>query len=100
MNRRWQALYLCPDMAIIVIIEIFQESLFEIFHTLKRFADKAVLFEQANEIQVFFPTHALSDALVAFLPEHSLILFTLVLLTLVGMENQAGSVRNFRKSQA
>ena len=101
MNCRRQALQLCLDAAVVVVIQIFNEFLFEMFHGLKFLQICQLAFEQPKEIfyhsivqTVPLATHALPDA---FLAEHPLILLMLVLPALIGMKNQVCSVRNLCK---
>ena len=102
MKSRRQALQLCLDAAVVVVIQIFNELPFEVLHGFKLLQIKEFTLEQAKKVfhdsivqTVTFPTHALPDA---FLSEHSLILLVLVLPALVGMENQVGSIRYLLKS--
>ena len=102
MKSRRQALKLCLDAVVVVVIEIFNKFLFEVIHRLELLQIQKFTFKQAEEVfyysivqTVTFSAHALLDA---FLLEHLLILFVLVLPALVRMENQAGSVWNFCES--
>ena len=101
MNCRRQALQFCLDPAVVVVIQICNEFLLEVFHGLKFLQVQQFALEQPKEIfyhsivqTVPFPAHALPDA---FLSEHPLILFMLVLPALIRMENEVCSVRNFCK---
>ena len=87
---------------VVVVIQIFNELLFEVIHRLELLQIQKFTFKQAKEVfyysivqTVTFPAHALPDA---FLLEHLLILLVLVLPALVRMENQVGSIRYFLKS--
>ena len=102
MKSRRQALKLCLDAVVVVVIEIFNKFLFEVIHRLELLQIQKFTFKQAEEVfyysivqTVTFSTHALLDA---FLLEHLLILFVLVLPALVGMKNQVCSIRYFLKS--
>ena len=71
MNCRWQALQLCLDAAVVVVIQIFNEFLFEMFHGLKFLQIYQLAFEQPKEIfyhsivqTVPLATHALPDEVV------------------------------------
>ena len=101
MNCRRQALQLCLDPAVVVVIQICNEFLLEVFHGTELLQIQQLTFEQPEEIfyhsivqTVPFPAHALSDALLA---EHPLILLVLVLPALVRMENQVCSGRDLCK---
>ena len=87
MNCRRQALQLCLDSAVIVVVQIVDQFLFEMLHRLKILQIQQFAFEQSKEIldhsviqAVALPTHALADAL---LPEHPLVLLVLVLPALI-----------------
>ena len=102
MNCRWQALKLCLNAAVVVVIKIFHEFLFEVIHGIKFLQIEQFAFEQTEEVfhnsivrTVTFPAHTLSDSLFS---EHPLILLVLVLPSLVRMKNQIGSVRYLLKS--
>ena len=95
MNRRRQALQFCLDPAVVAVIQICNEFQLEVFHGLKFLQVQQFALEQPKEIlyhrivqTVPFPAHALLDA---FLSEHPLILFMLVLPALVRMENEVCS---------
>lgn len=95
MNCRRQALQFCLDPAVVVVIQICNEFLLEVFHGLKFLQVQQFALEQSKEIfyhsivqTVPFPAHALLDA---FLSEHPLILFILVLPALIRMENEVCS---------
>ena len=101
MNCRRQALQFCLDPAVVVVIQICNEFLLEVFHGAELLQIQQLTFEQSEEIlyhgvvqTVSFPAHALSDALLA---EHPLILLVLVLPALVRMENQVCSGRDLCK---
>ena len=88
MNRGRQALQFCLDSAVVVVIQIFNEFLFEMFHGLIFLQIQQLTFEQPEEIlyhrivqTVPLAAHALPDA---FLAEHPLILLMLVLPALIG----------------
>ena len=90
MNRRRQALQFCLDPAVVVVIQICNEFLLKVFHGLKFLQVQQFALERPKEIfyhsivqTVPFPAHALLDA---FLSEHPLILFMLVLPALVGLD--------------
>ena len=102
MNCRRQALYLCLDAAVVVVIQICNEFLLEVFHGAELLQIQQLTFEQSEEIlyhgvvqTVSFPAHALSDALLA---EHPLIPLMLVLPALVRMKDQPGFIRYLLKS--
>ena len=91
MKSRRQALKLCLDTVVVVVIEIFNELLFEVLHRLEFLQIQKFTFKQAEEVfyysivqTVTFPAHALLNA---FLAEHPLVLFVLVLPALVGMKD-------------
>ena len=91
MTSRRQALKLCLDTVVVVVIEIFNELLFEVLHRLEFLQIQKFTFKQAEEVfyysivqTVTFPAHALPDA---FLLEHSLVLLVLVLPALVRMKD-------------
>ena len=95
MNRRRQALQFCLDPAVVVVIQICNEFLLEVFHGLKFLQVQQFALEQPKEIfyhsivqTVPFPAHALPDA---FLSEHALVLLVLILPALVRMENEVCS---------
>ena len=95
MNCRRQALQFCLDPAVVVVIQIFNEFQFEVFHGTELLQIQQFTFEQPKEIfyhcvvqTISLSAHALPDA---FLPEHPLILFVLVLPALIGMKNQVCS---------
>ena len=101
MNCRRQALQFCLDPAVVVVIQIFDQFLLEVLHGLELLQIQQLTFEQSKEIfyhsivqTVSLAAHALANT---FLPEHLLVLFVLVLPTLVRMENQVCSGRNFCK---
>ena len=98
MNRRRQALKLCPDAAVVVVVEVVNELLLEVLHGMEFLQIEQFTFEKAEEVfchcvvqTVALPSHALPDAL-AF--QHPLILLVLVLPSLVRVENQSCSIRN------
>ena len=102
MKSRRQALKLCLDTAVVVIVKIFDELLFEVFHRIKFLQIEQFAFEQTKEVfyhsivqTITFPAHALPHA---FLTKHPLVLFMLVLPALVRMKDQTGSIRYFSKS--
>ena len=75
MNRRRQALQLCLDPAVVVVVQIVDQFLLEMLHGLKLLQIKQLVLEQSKEIfnhgvvqAVSFPTHALSDALFPVQP--------------------------------
>ena len=97
MNRRRQALQLCLDSAV-VVVQIVNEFLFEVFHGFKILQIQQFALKQSKEIldhsidqTVAFPAHALPDALFT---EHLPVLLVLVLSTLVGMKDQPGVIRD------
>ena len=86
---------------VVVIVKIFDELLFEVFHRIKFLQIEQFTFEQAKEVfyysivqTITFPAHALPDT---FLMKHPLLLFMLVLPALIGMKDQVGSIRYFLK---
>lgn len=102
MKSRRQALQPYLDTAVVVVIQVFNEFLFEVFHRLEFLQIEQFAFEQTKEIfyhsivrTVSFPVHTLANT---FLPEHALILLVLVLTTLVGMEDKLRPIRYFVKS--
>ena len=73
----------CLDMAVVVVIQIFNEFLFEVIHGLKLLQIQKFTFKQTEEVfyysivqVVTFSAHVLMDA---FYLEFSLILLVLVL---------------------
>ena len=95
MNRRRQALQFCLDPAVVAVIQICNEFLLEVFHGLKFLQVQQFALEQPKEIfyhsiiqTISLSAHALPDA---FLSEHPLILFMLVLPALIRMENEVCS---------
>ena len=95
MNCRRQALQFCLDPAVVAVIQICNEFLLEVFHGLKFLQVQQFALEQPKEIfyhsiiqTISLSSHALPDA---FLSEHPLILFMLVLPALVRMENEVCS---------
>ena len=77
-NCRRQALSLCLDSAVVVVIQIFDQFLLEVLHGLKLLQIQQLTFEQSEEIfyhgvvqTVSLAAHALPDTLLA---EHPLIL--------------------------
>ena len=96
MKSRRQALKLCLDAVVVVVIEIFNELLFEVIHRLELLQIQKFTFKQAKEVlyysivrAVIFPVHALP---YAFLTKHPPVLFVLVLPALVGMKNRIGLI--------
>ena len=94
MNRRRQALQLCLDPAVVVVIQIFNEFLLEVLHGSKFLQIQQFTLEQAEKVfnysivqTVSFPAHALPDALFA---KHPLILLMLVLPALTESSPDAG----------
>ena len=78
MNCRRQALSLCLDPAVVVVIQIFDQFLLEVFHGLELLQIQQLTFEQPEEIfyhsivqAVSLAAHALPDTLF---PKHPLIL--------------------------
>ena len=68
MKSRRQALKLCLDTAVVVIVKIFDELLFEVFHRIKFLQIEQFTFEQTKEVfyhsivqTITFPAHALPD---------------------------------------
>ena len=101
MNRRRQALQLCLDSAVVVVIQIVDQLLLEVLHGLKILQIQQLTFEQSKEIlnhsivqTVALAAHALSDSLVT---EHPLVLLVLVLPALVGVQDQIRVIRNLLK---
>ena len=95
MNCRRQALQFCLDPAVVVVIQICNEFLFEVLHGLKFLQIQQFALEQSKEIfyhsivqAVPLAAHALPDTLF---PKHPLILLMLVLPALIGMKNQVCS---------
>ena len=95
MNCRRQALSLCLDSAVVVVIHVFNQFLLEVLHGLELLQIQQLTFEQSEEIfyhsivqTVSLAAHALSDTLF---PKHPLILLMLVLPALIGMKNQVCS---------
>ena len=95
-KSRRQALKLCLDAVVVVVIEIFNELLFEVIHRLELLQIQKFTFKQAKEVfyysivrAVIFPAHALP---YAFLTKHPPVLFVLVLPLLVGMKNRIGLI--------
>ena len=87
MKSRRQALKLCLDTVVVVIVKIFDELLFEVFHRFKLLQIKEFTLEQTEEVfyysvvqTVTLSAHTLSDA---FLTKHALVLFVLVLPALI-----------------
>ena len=96
MKSRRQALKLCLDAVVVVVIEIFNELLFEVIHRLELLQIQKFTFKHAKEVlyysivrAVIFPVHALP---YAFLTKHPPVLFVLVLTALVGMKNRIGLI--------
>ena len=96
MKSRRQALQLCLDSAVVVVIQIGKKFLLEVLHGLERLQVKQFTLEQTKKVPhhgivqtVAFATHALPDALTF---EHALVLLVLVLPALVRVENQLRSV--------
>ena len=95
MNYRRQVLQFCLDPAVVVVIQICNEFLLEVFHGMKFLQIQQLAFENSKEVfnysiiqTVSLAAHALPDALLS---EHPLILFMLVLPALVRMENEVCS---------
>ena len=68
-NRRRQALQLCLDSAVVVVIQIVDQLLLEVLHGLKILQIQQLTFEQSKEIlnhsivqTVALAAHALSDS--------------------------------------
>ena len=95
-NCRRQALKLCLDTAVVVVVQIIQQFQLEVFHRFKFLEIQQFALKQTKEIfhhsiiqTIPFAAHALSDTLLF---EHSLVLLVLVLPALVRVENQIRSV--------
>ena len=91
MDRRRQALQLCLDAAVVVVVQIVQQFPLEVLHRSKFLQIQQFAFEQAKEIfhdsiiqTVAFSAHTLSNA---FLTKQTLVLLMLILPTLVGMKD-------------
>ena len=102
MKSRRQALQLCLDATVVVVIQICSQFLLEVFHGLKLLQIQQLTLKQPKEVlnhsvvhTVSLAAHALPDALFS---EHPLVLFVLVLPALVGMKDQSGSIRYLLKS--
>ena len=102
MKSRRQALRLCLDTTVVVVVQIYNEFLFEVFQRVKFLQIEQFTFKQTEEIfdysivkTVSVSAHTLPDA---FLLEHLLILPVLILPALVRMKNEIGSIRNLLKS--
>ena len=88
-NCRRQALQLCFDAAVVIVVEIVQQFPLEVFYGLKFLQIQHLTFKQAKEVfynsivkAVALATHTLPNT---FLTKHTLILLMLVLPTLVGV---------------
>ncbi len=102
MDSRRQALSFCLNAAVIVVVQVVNELLLEVFHRLELLQIEQFTFQQAKEVfyyliiqAVSFAAHTLLDA---FRFQHSLVLFVLVLPALVRVENQPCPVRYYFKS--
>ena len=102
MKSRRQALQLCLDATVVVVIQICSQFLLEVFHGLKLLQIQQLTLKQPKEVlnhsivqTVSLAAHALLNTLLL---EHSLLLFVLVLPALVGMRDQSGSIRYLLKS--
>ena len=92
MNRRRQALQLCLDPAVVIVVQIVDQLLLEMLHGVKFLRIQQLALEKPKEIlnhsivqAVALSAHALPDAL---LTEHSLILLVLVLPPLIRVQDQ------------
>ena len=90
-NRGRQALQLCLDSAVVVVVQISDQFSLEVFHGFKILQIQQLTLDQPKEIlnhgvvqTVALAAHALADAL---LPEHPLVLLALVLPALVGVQD-------------
>ena len=101
MNRRRQALKLCLDTAVIVVVKIVNQLGFELFKGLKFLQIQQLTFQQPKEILnhriVQTVTLAAHTLLNAFLLQQPLVPLVLILPALVGMENEIGAVRYLYK---
>lgn len=102
MYCRRQALQFCLDPAVVVVIQICNEFLFEVLHGLKFLQIQQFALEQPKEIfyhsivqTIPFSAHTLPDA---FLPKHPLILPVLILSALIRMKNQVAVIRKYLNS--
>ena len=91
MKSRRQALSLCLDSAVIVVIEIVHQFLLEVIQRSEFLQIKQFALEQTEEIlhdgivqTVALVAHTLPDS---FPPEHTLVLLVLILPALIRMEN-------------
>ena len=99
MNCRRQALQLCLNLAVVVVIEILYEFLFAVLHGLRLLQIQQFTLEQTKETlnhgiaqTVAFLAHTLPNAF------HHFILLMPVLTALVIMKDQIDSIRYFLKS--
>ena len=99
MNCRRQALQLCLNLAVVVVIEILYEFLFTVLHGLRLLQIQQFTLEQTKETlnhgiaqTVAFLAHTLPNAF------HHFILLMPVLTALVIMKDQIDSIRYFLKS--
>ena len=102
MDRRRQALQLCLDAAVVVVVQIVQQFPLEVLHRSKFLQIQQFAFEQAKKIlhhgivqAVALAAHALPDTLTF---EHVLVLLVLILPALVRVKDQPCSVRYGLKS--
>ena len=90
-NCRRQALKLCLDTAVVVVVQIIQQFQLEVFHRFKFLEIQQFALKQTEEIlhdgivqTVALAAHTLPDS---FPPEHTLVLLVLILPALIRMEN-------------
>ena len=101
MKSRRQALQLCLDTAVVVVVQVIDQFLLEVLHGLEFLQIEQLTFEQTEEIlhhgivqTVTLSAHTLPDTLVF---QHLLILSVLVVPSLVRMKNQPCPIWNCLK---
>ena len=102
MKSRWQALQLCLDTVVVIVVQVIDQFSLEVLHGLEFLQIEQLTFEQTEEIlhhcivqTVTLSAHTLPDTLVF---QHLLILCVLVVPSLVRMKNQPCPIWNCLKA--
>lgn len=90
-NSGRQALKLCLDATVVVVIQVGDEFLLEVFHGVEGLKIEQFALEQSEEIfhhsiiqTVAFSAHALNDTVIS---QFLLIMLVLILPSLIGVQN-------------
>ena len=91
-NSRWQALQLCFDAPVVVVIQIGNQFLFEVFHGIEILEIEQFALQQTEEVfdhsiiqAVTFPAHALDHSIIG---QFLLVMLVLILPALIRMKNR------------